>query len=209
MSEQQDSPSHIFILSGQSNMAGRGGVIANHHIKLWDGIVPQECESHPAILRLSADLRWEEAAEPLHADIDAGKACGVGPGMPFANSVRDRLCGGGGGGGAIGLVPCAVGGTAIGEWARGEPLYENMVRRAKESVRSGGGGGTAEIIKCLLWYQGESDTSTERDAGAYWGNMEKLIHNVREDLCLPDLPVIQVTSSVHVVNSLISIIRVV
>ncbi|CAL1402650.1 unnamed protein product [Linum trigynum] len=51
------------------------------------------------------------AAVPLHADIDAGKACGMGPGISFANSVRDRLCGGGSG--AIGLVPCAVGGTTI------------------------------------------------------------------------------------------------
>ncbi|CAL1371531.1 unnamed protein product [Linum trigynum] len=92
-------------------MAGCGGVIANHHKKIWDGIVSPECESHPAILCLSADLRWETAAVPLHADIDAGKACGVGLDMSFANSVRDRLCSGGSG--AIGLVPCAVGGTAI------------------------------------------------------------------------------------------------
>ncbi|CAI0445785.1 unnamed protein product [Linum tenue] len=188
MSEQH-TPSQIFILSGQSNMAGRGGVITdphNHHKKLWDGILPPECESRPEILRLSADLRWEKAAVPLHADIDTRKACGVGPGMSFANSVKNRSCGGGGAGEAIGLVPCAVGGTAIREWARGEQLYENMVRRAKESVRSG-----AEI-KCLLWYQGESDTSTHHEADAYQRNMEKLIQNVREDLGLPNLPVIQV-----------------
>ncbi|KAJ6310480.1 hypothetical protein OIU76_015246 [Salix suchowensis] len=100
--------------------------------------------------------------------------------MSFANAVKDRI------NGAVGLVPCAVGGTAIKEWARGEELYENMVRRAKESVKDGG------EIKGLLWFQGESDTSTQIEANAYRGNMEKLIENVREDLGLPSLPIIQV-----------------
>ncbi|XVF45074.1 hypothetical protein PTKIN_Ptkin02bG0176400 [Pterospermum kingtungense] len=179
---EQDQPSptskHIFILSGQSNMAGRGGVSKHHH---WDGIVPPECQPHPSILRLSAKLNWELAREPLHFDIDSHKVCGVGPGMSLANAVREKL-----GSECVGLVPCAVGGTAIKHWARGQHLYETMVKRAKESVKS------KEEIKALLWYQGESDTLSYHDAEAYKGNMERLIHNVREDLGLPSLPVIQV-----------------
>lgn len=162
-------------------MAGRGGVIRHphQHHNHWDGVVPPECQPHPEILRLTAKLHWVEAHEPLHADIDTKKACGVGPGMSFANAVRERV-------GVLGLVPCAVGGTAIKEWARGKALYETMMKRAKESVKEGG------EIKGLLWYQGESDTSSEHDADAYQGNMEKLIQNVREDLVLPSLPIIQV-----------------
>lgn len=174
---------HIFILSGQSNMSGYGGVTRHHG---WDGVVSPECRPDPSVLRLSADLRWEEAREPLHRDIGTRKACGVGPGMAFANAVRER---GGVAGMAVGLVPCAVGGTAIRQWARGEELYESMVRRARASVRDGGGGGE---IKALLWYQGESDTSTQHDAEAYGEKMEALIKNVRDDLGLPSLPVIQV-----------------
>ncbi|CAN0846335.1 Probable carbohydrate esterase At4g34215 [Linum grandiflorum] len=192
-------PTQIFILSGQSNMAGRGGVVTTHHNhrrqKQWDGLIPPECQSHPEILRLSADLRWETAAEPLHADIDTKKVCGLGPGMSFINVVKDSTrCGGG-------LVPCAVGGTAIREWARGEELYEKMVKRCKESVRSG-----AEI-KCLLWYQGESDTSTEQDAMSYQGKMEELIRNVREDLGLPQLPVIQVALASGVEDKYVEKVR--
>ncbi|XP_061368878.1 probable carbohydrate esterase At4g34215 [Gastrolobium bilobum] len=173
----------IFILSGQSNMAGRGGVIKNHHRhQHWDGVVPPECCPNPSILRLSASLQWEPAHEPLHADIDTKKVCGVGPGMSFANAVRQRVVG------ELGLVPCAVGGTAIKEWARGEELYENMVKRAKDSVK----GDNNSEIKALLWYQGESDTSSEHDAEVYRVNMENLIHNVRQDLNLPSLPIIQV-----------------
>ncbi|EXC17285.1 hypothetical protein L484_027473 [Morus notabilis] len=182
-SNNSNSPckKQIFILSGQSNMAGRGGVDRRHHH--WNGVVPLECQSDPSILRLSANLHWETAHEPLHADIDTKKTCGVGPGMSFANAVRERV-------GLVALVPCAVGGTAIKEWARGQHLYENMVRRAKASM-SVDGEGESEI-RALLWFQGESDTSTQHDAAAYQGNMEKLIQNVRQDLCLPDLPIIQV-----------------
>ncbi|KAE8680006.1 putative carbohydrate esterase [Hibiscus syriacus] len=177
------TPKHIFILSGQSNMAGRGGVSKHHHHSQshWDGIVPPECQPHLCILRLSATLNWEAAREPLHHDIDTHKVCGVGPGMSFANAVRDHL-----GGECLGLVPCAVGGTAIREWDRGHQLYENMLKRSKESLKSGG------EIKALLWYQGESDTSSLHDAEAYKGNMERLIHNLRRDLGLPSLPIIQV-----------------
>ncbi|XP_073127205.1 probable carbohydrate esterase At4g34215 [Henckelia pumila] len=167
----------IFILSGQSNMAGRGGVDKNKH---WDGVVPPECAADSCkIFRLNAHLSWEVAREPLHHDIDTKKACGVGPGMSFANAVKDSA-------GAIGLVPCAVGGTAIKEWARGGHLYDNMVKRARAAAHSGG------EVKALLWYQGESDTASQHDVDCYKENMESLFHNVRADLGLPSLPIIQV-----------------
>lgn len=166
----------IFILSGQSNMAGRGGV---HH-KKWNGLVPPECKPHPSILRFSTRSHWEEAHEPLHSDIDTSKTCGVGPGMPFSHRLLQF------GFGVVGVVPCAVGGTAIREWERGAHLYENMVRRAKESVSEGG------EIRAVLWYQGESDTSSQHEAESYKANMENLIRNVRADLQSPSLPFIQV-----------------
>lgn len=88
--------------------------------------------------------------------------------------------------GVVGLVPCAVGGTRIGEWARGTRLYTELVRRASESVKEGG------IIRAILWYQGESDTVNKADAERYKGNLERLITNLRSDLNNPNLPVIQV-----------------
>lgn len=174
--QNAQSEKQIFILSGQSNMAGRAGVKNKH----WDGILPPQCSSDQSIIRLTAHLKWEPAHEPLHADIDTKKVCGVGPGMSFANAAKDRV-------GLVALVPCAVGGTAIKEWARGAHLYENMIKRAKAAVESDGGG----RMRAMLWYQGESDC-TQHDADLYKGNMEKLIYNIREDLHLPDLPIIQV-----------------
>ncbi|XP_042436050.1 probable carbohydrate esterase At4g34215 [Zingiber officinale] len=172
----------IFILSGQSNMSGRGGVLHRR----WDGVVPPACCPNPSVLRFAAASLWEEARDPLHADIDAAKVCGVGPGMAFANALLPRLPADA----VIGLVPCAIGGTPIREWERGCHLYEKMVRRAREAAEGSGGGGGE--IKAVLWYQGESDTSSRDAAEAYGAKMESLIRDLRSDLQLPSLPFIQV-----------------
>ncbi|KAI3762999.1 hypothetical protein L1987_53444 [Smallanthus sonchifolius] len=168
----------IFILSGQSNMSGRGGVVNLN----WDGYIPPESSSNPSILRLNAKLSWEVAAEPLHRNIDVAKVCGVGPGMAFANSLlkKDLRFG------VVGLVPCAIGGTNISEWVRGGGLYNRMMRRAKVAVRGGG------VIRGFLWYQGESDTVNVEDAEAYKSRLHRFFGDVRTDLHLPLLPIIQV-----------------
>ncbi|KAJ6675883.1 ESTERASE putative (DUF303)-RELATED [Salix viminalis] len=152
MSEQL--PQNIFILAGQSNMAGRGGVANN----------------------------TKNAHEPLHADIDYNKTTGVGPGMPFANAVLTRVPHFG----SIGLVPCAIGGTAIREWAKGGFLYDQLVRRTQFALQSGG------VIRAMLWYQGESDTEIREDADAYKGRLSRFFIDLRADLGYPTLPIIQV-----------------
>ncbi|XP_058226188.1 probable carbohydrate esterase At4g34215 [Rhododendron vialii] len=172
-------PSSIFLLAGQSNMSGRGGVAMNN---TWDGFVPPECRPNRNILRLTSALAWVPATEPLHKDIDVYATVGVGPGMSFANSVLARDSGLG----VVGLVPCAVGGTAIGQWGRGSFLYGQLVRRASAAVQGGG------KIKGMLWYQGESDTGSLEAAELYKGRLEKFFVDVRSDLKLPLLPIIQV-----------------
>ncbi|KAJ0733329.1 putative sialate O-acetylesterase domain, SGNH hydrolase superfamily [Helianthus annuus] len=172
---------NIIILAGQSNMSGRGGVQNN----TWDGVVPLQSKPNRSILRLTANLTWVEAHEPLHKDIDFQVTCGVGPGMVFANRVlqRDPSLG------PLGLVPCAVGGpigTKISEWGRGTFLYKQLVRRAKAS-RVGGGS-----IRGLLWYQGESDTVSEMDAKMYKRRLLNLFNNLRSDLGSPSLPIVLV-----------------
>ncbi|KAI3513067.1 hypothetical protein L1887_20393 [Cichorium endivia] len=167
-----------FLLSGQSNMSGRGGVVNS----TWDGYIPPESSTNPAILRLTANLTWERAAEPLHRDIDVAKVCGVGPGMAFANYLlrKDSNIG------VVGLVPCAIGGTNISQWIRGGDLYKQMMKRAEAAVKGGG------IIRGLLWYQGESDTLTLDDAKAYKSRLRRFFCDVRTDLHLPFLPIVQV-----------------
>lgn len=170
---------NVFLLAGQSNMGGKGGVVQD----VWDGYVPPECDPNPAILRLNKLLAWEEAREPLHRDIDYKNVNGIGPGMPFATTLLKRVP-------AIfnniGLVPAAVGGTTIGQWQRGHCLYNRFLARAEAAVLRGG------IIRAMLWYQGESDTATPQDAIMYKTRLEQFFTDIRSDLLLPSLPIIQV-----------------
>ncbi|XP_019237470.1 PREDICTED: probable carbohydrate esterase At4g34215 [Nicotiana attenuata] len=163
----------IFILTGQSNMAGRGGVVD----KVWDSYVPPECRRNPAILRLNGNSIWEVAQEPLHYDIDLNKTCGIGPTMVFANDILEKDPEFG----IIGLVPCAAGGTSIDKW-----LYNEMVKRARIAVHGGG------TIRAILWYQGERDTLTWEEAKSYKSKLEKLFQDLRSDLNSPLLPIFQV-----------------
>lgn len=173
-----EAPADIFILAGQSNMAGRGGV---RHGK-WDGNVPPECRPSPSVLRLNPQLQWEVAHEPLHAGIGSPKPQGVGPGLAFANEIGAK-----GFHGVVGLVPCAVGGTKISQWARGTTLYNQLLRRSRAALSGGG------QLRAILWYQGESDTVRVEDAEAYGGNLQNLITDLRSDLGHPDLLFIQVS----------------
>ncbi|KAF8024567.1 hypothetical protein BT93_F1670 [Corymbia citriodora subsp. variegata] len=178
-------PERIFLLAGQSNMAGRGGVVNDSStgwVQTWDGVVPLECSPNPSILRLAANLTWVEAREPLHADIDTNNTNGIGPGMAFANAVlgRDRSLG------SVGLVPCAIGGTRISEWERGTFLYDQLIKRARAATNEGA------TIRALLWYQGESDAVEKSDAVQYKGRLEKFFSDVRTDLQWPELPIFQV-----------------
>ncbi|VAH99646.1 unnamed protein product [Triticum turgidum subsp. durum] len=175
------APTLVFILAGQSNMGGRGGATVGNH---WDRVVPPECAPSPRTLRLSPSLRWEEAHEPLHAGVDVGNVVGVGPGMPFADALlRSSACPRGA---IVGLVPCAQGGTPITNWSRGSEMYERMVTRARVA-----GAGTGRIA-ALLWFQGEADAMRREDALAYTGRMEAFVRDVRRDLAMPNLLVIQV-----------------
>ncbi|KAF7046548.1 hypothetical protein CFC21_055572 [Triticum aestivum] len=175
------APTLVFILAGQSNMGGRGGATVGNR---WDGVVPPECAPSPRMLRLSPSLRWEEAREPLHAGVDVGNVVGVGPAMPFAHGLlRAPACPRGA---VVGLVPCAQGGTPIANWSRGSEMYERMVTRARVA-----GAGTGRIA-ALLWFQGEADAMRREDAMAYTGRMEAFVRDVRRDLAMPNLLVIQV-----------------
>uniref|UniRef100_J3LUY8 Sialate O-acetylesterase domain-containing protein n=2 Tax=Oryza brachyantha TaxID=4533 RepID=J3LUY8_ORYBR len=104
--------------------------------------------------------------------------------MAFANAVRaSRAIPAST---VIGLVPCAQGGTPIANWSRGTELYERMVTRARVAMASGG------RVGALLWYQGEADTIRREDAEVYAGRMEAMVRDVRRELALPELLVIQV-----------------
>lgn len=159
--DQPDPNFHVYLLVGQSNMAGRG-IITDEYRGL----------SQPNILMLDKEGKWVTASHPLHFDKPA--RAGVGPGLAFglemvkANpSVR------------IGLIPCAVGGTAIESWQPGAMdrvtrthPYDDAVTRLRIAMKSG-------VIKGIVWHQGEANSTTEKSAG-YLENLGSLIDRLRQ-----------------------------
>ena len=155
---------HLYLLLGQSNMAGRGEVAA------------QDREVHPRIFALDAEGRWAQARDPLHPGsprTESGEVRGVGPGMSFARAMVERdpdL--------VIGLVPCAVGGSPIRSWRRGQKNQRRALGRARAAIRDG-------VLRGILWHQGESDTFEHSLAERYEVQLDAMIREWRDALDIP------------------------
>jgi hypothetical protein len=163
---------HLFLLAGQSNMAGRG------HIR---DLTPAEAAPDPRILALNTDNAWQPAVDPLHWD---KREAGVGPGIFFAKLVAAKSPGV-----TIGLIPTACGGSPITAWAPGQFFagtkslpYDDALARARRAMQDG-------TLKAILWHQGESDSSPQ-NAPLYEKRLVELITRFRTDLNAPDLPFI-------------------
>ncbi|MBU3113314.1 sialate O-acetylesterase [Clostridium lacusfryxellense] len=154
----------LYLLIGQSNMAGRGKL--NNEDKT----------PNPRILKFDENNSWVEAVEPVH--FDKPDIVGVGPSLIFANEILRHDSSK-----VIGLIPCAVGGTKLERWIKGGDLYENAIKRALDAMGNG-------KIKAILWLLGESDSALEEDALNYKDRLEQTIIDLRIDLKDEDIPFI-------------------
>ena len=152
---------HLYLLAGQSNMAGRGET---------DSL---STPNNIRILMLNEEDEWSIARDPLH--FDKPKVAGVGPGLAFGQKMltyeKDKDV-------KIGLIPCAVGGTSIDQWQ--DSLYDESVGRLRIALQYG-------VIKGIIWHQGESDSSEEK-AEVYIDKLQKLIARYRDETGNDDLP---------------------
>lgn len=159
----------LFLLVGQSNMAGRGVV------------EEQDKTPHPRLLMLSKEGQWVPAMDPLHFD---KTAAGVGLGKTFGQIVAEATPGV-----TIGLIPCAVGGSPIDAWKPGvfypptkSHPWDDTVKRVEIALKAG-------TVKGILWHQGESDSKPEL-AEAYAAKLQDLVKRLRELVKAPDAPFI-------------------
>ncbi len=153
-------PMHIFLLAGQSNMAGRGE------------LSEIDRTPHPRVFVLDKNDEWVIATEPLH--FDKPKVLGTGPGLAFAKEIAKQNPSI-----RIGLVPTAVGGSSIQTWAPGgyhektdTHPWDDAIRRLGVAMQSG-------ELKAILWHQGESGSGPE-SAGLYEARLDDLIRRFRE-----------------------------
>jgi len=152
---------HLYLLMGQSNMAGRGKIEA------------EDQTPHPRVLTLDSNGVWQPAVEPVTHD--KPQVLGVGPGVSFGKTMAQKYPDA-----TIGLVPCAFGGTPLKRWQKDGDLYSNAVYRAKLAMKTG-------TLKGVLWHQGESD-STPALAKTYGERLDQMIRDLRADLDSPNLP---------------------
>ena len=146
---------HLYLLIGQSNMAGRGVV------------EEQDKQAHPRVLKFTKENAWAPATDPLHFDKPiAGVGLGSSFGRAMAEADPDVT---------IGLIPCAVGGTPLSRWSKGGDLYQQALERAKLALKDG-------TLKGILWHQGENDAGAEATARNYAERLTKMVHDLRADL---------------------------
>lgn len=160
----------LYLLIGQSNMAGRGKVD------------PASNGEREGIWVIQADNQWKKAKDPVHYDKPA--VTGVGPGMSFAEKIREINPEK-----AIGLIPCAVGGSRIDDWAPGQKheqtgiyAYDAMLERVENAKKNG-------KIKGILWHQGEGDSGPERSA-VYDKKLKAFFKKLRKDIGAKKVPII-------------------
>jgi hypothetical protein len=129
----------VFILAGQSNMAGRGKVEA------------EDTVTSPRILSINAKGELIPAKEPIHFYEPKMKAldCGLSFGKELLKYIPNDV--------TVLIIPTAIGGRSINQWIndstfRGVKLLTNFREKLELGKRYG-------EIKAVLWHQGESDAN--------------------------------------------------
>ncbi len=159
----------VFMMAGQSNMAGRGTIEA------------QDTIANPRILSLNAEGELVLAKEPLHfyEPKMAGLDCGVSFANELLKSVPDSI--------SILMVPTAVGGSSIRRWLddkphRGVNLQSNFKEKMMQARKYG-------ELKAVLWHQGESDVN-HTGVSMRFENMKELFGRFRESAENDSLPIL-------------------
>lgn len=159
----------VFIMAGQSNMAGRGI------------IEPNDTIPNKRILSINNKNEWIYAKEPLH--FYQPKLKGLDCGMAFATELLTWIDSDIN----IALIPCAVGGSSIDKWLN-NVTFNNVQLQSnlKEKIKLGQSIGE---IKAVLWHQGESDADSAKIMN-YEHNLKAMYKLLREYTDNAELPIL-------------------
>jgi hypothetical protein len=152
---------HLYLLIGQSNMAGRGKVTA------------QDKKPDTGILMFNKARAWVPAVDPVHFD---KTIAGVGLARGFARAMKKhnpQI--------TIGLIPCAVGGTPLIRWQKDGDLYKQAIVRAKAAMKDG-------TLRGILWHQGEADSKDLKTAESYAQRLQGMVGAFRAKLGVAQVP---------------------
>jgi hypothetical protein len=171
----------LFVLAGQSNMAGVGPP-------------PEPAPTgSPLIFVFGNDYRWHLAQEPIDNPLDQvdyvsqDDFAGFSPGLSFAQRLLEERPNS-----PIGLIPCAKYSSFIDEWRPNlsdNTLYGSCLKRIQAASTMG-------TVAGFLFFQGESDALVEPFRGQIpyhheWAaRFTELVESLRQDLNMPTLPVV-------------------
>ena len=149
----------VFILAGQSNMAGRGLV------------EPQDTVPNTRVYTINKQGDMIYAKEPLHfyEPSMSGLDSGLSFGKSLIKHIPDSI--------SVLIIPTAVGGSSISQWLndsihREVKLFTNFKEKAELGMRFG-------TVKGILWHQGESDAKT-KEAPLYQIKLSELFYQFRK-----------------------------
>lgn len=158
----------VFLMAGQSNMAGRGMV------------EPEDTVADKRILSINKDGEIIIAKEPLHfyEPDRTGLDCGLSFAKTLIKKVPDSV--------SILIIPTAVGGSSIRQWLgdslyRNVKLFSNFSAKVEFAKQHG-------VIKGILWHQGESDAN-EKDIPLHKERLGLLFSKFRAAVGNNELPV--------------------
>jgi hypothetical protein len=170
---QKKDKTWVFIMAGQSNMAGRGTVDKNP----FNG----DTITNRRIQAINQDGNIVMAREPLHfyEPKMAGLDCGLSFARTLLSFIPEDV--------TILLIPTAVGGSSITQWIedsehRGVMLWTNFKSMVEIGKKYG-------IFKGVLWHQGESDANAT-GIMAYRENLRTLFAKMRKETGEKRLPIL-------------------
>ncbi len=160
-----DKPELLFLLAGQSNMAGNGFTTDLPNTNEY-----KEYSSSPENVSVwnAKQKSWEVLKLKNR----------FGPEIGFAHTLSKALPDK-----HIGIIKYAVGGTSMDKWKPGGELYSRLLfdfRNAQKSVPDA-------KLAAMLWHQGESDSDDKGVAEAYKAKLVQHINSIRKDTEVPQL----------------------
>lgn len=160
---------HVFILAGQSNMAGRGQVM------------PEDTLIDARVWTINSNNQVILAKEPMHwyEPNLRGLDCGLSFAKKYIKSLpADEY---------VLIIPTAVGGSNTTQWLsdanhRGVNLLSNFKQKAALAKSLG-------TIEAILWHQGEGDAN-ENAAPGYVDRIVQLFQDFRNTIGNDQLPIL-------------------
>jgi iduronate 2-sulfatase len=184
------APVDVYLVTGQSNMDGRG-----------------DARALPASARPPAGVRIfyvnpinKDGLHPSHATGWTNLVPGLavppnyrgslpspkfGPELSFARALADA-----GAARPLALIKVTQGGTSLRrDWnPEGGYMYVAFTNAVREALARLRAEGTEATLRGMIWHQGESDVGA--GPAAYETNLAAFVATVRRDLGVPELPVV-------------------